>query len=144
MRVEEYITYLLVEPNGSRCVKIGEVLDISHDEVNRFLLSGNFTGKDLYEKAVVHLNVNGGTLSIDDTVLDKPYTEIGSNNLIGFFYSGKHHKPVKGINLITLYYTDKNGISLPVNFRDNKERIWESTWWALEDRSISQNLQTGL
>lgn len=117
MKVEEYITYLLSEPKGSSCVKIGEVLDISHDKVTRFLLNGNFTSKDLFEKASCHLKLFGGTLSIDDTVLDKPYTDVSSNNLISFFYSGKHHKPVKGINLITLYYTDTTGISLPVNFR---------------------------
>jgi hypothetical protein len=117
MKVEEYITYLLSEPKSSSCVKIGEVLDISHDKVTRFLLNGNFTGKDLFEKASEHLTLFGGTLSIDDTVLDKPYTDINSNNLISFFYSGKHHKPVKGINLITLYYTDTKGMSLPVNFR---------------------------
>ncbi|MFN8576763.1 MAG: transposase [Candidatus Sericytochromatia bacterium] len=56
-------------------------------------------------------------MSIDDTVLDKPYTNINSNNLISIFYSGKHHKTVKGINLITLYCTDTKGVSLPVNFR---------------------------
>lgn len=117
MKVEEYITYLLSEPKSSSCVKIGEVLEISHDKVNRFLLNSQFTGKDLFEKASVHLTLLGGTVSIDDTVLDKPYTDINSNNLISFFYSGKHHKTVKGINLITLYYTDNNGVSLPVNFR---------------------------
>ena len=121
MRVEDYLTYLLVEPSGSSCVKIGETLDISHDKVTRFLLSGNFSGKDLYEKALVNLNAYGGTLSIDDTVLDKPYTDINANDLIGFYWSGKHHKPVKGINLITLFYTDENGISLPVNFRIYKK-----------------------
>jgi hypothetical protein len=117
MKIEEYITYLLSEPKGSSCVKIGEVLDISHDQVNRFLLSSNFQGRDLYDKASIHLNLFGGTLSIDDTVLDKPYTDLNSNDLVRYFYSGKHHKTVKGINLITLYYTDSNGLSLPVNFR---------------------------
>ncbi|MFN8576764.1 MAG: hypothetical protein U0354_07890 [Candidatus Sericytochromatia bacterium] len=50
MKVEEYITYLLSEPKGSSCVKIGDVLNISHDKVTRFLLNGNFTGKDLFDK----------------------------------------------------------------------------------------------
>lgn len=117
MKVEEYLSYLLSEPKGSSCVKIGEVLEISHDEVNRFLLSGNYSGKDLFAKAKVHLDVYSGTLTVDDTVLDKPYSEIDANDLVDYFYSGKYHKTVKGINLITLYYTDKNGTSLPVNFR---------------------------
>ena len=117
MEAEKYITYLLSEPKGSSCVKSGDVLEVSHDKVNNFLLSGNFTGKNLYDKAVPHLIQFGGTLSVDDTVLDKPYADLNKNDLVGYFYSGKHHKPVKGVNLITLLYTDSRGISLPVNFR---------------------------
>jgi hypothetical protein len=37
--------------------------------------------------------------------------------LVGHFWSGKHHRVVKGINLITLYYTDIHGQHLPVNYR---------------------------
>ena len=44
---------------------------------------------------------------MDDTVLDKPYSN--HMDLVDYFWSGKHHRSVKGINLITLYYTDING-----------------------------------
>ena len=37
--------------------------------------------------------------------------------LVGYFWSGKHHKVVKGISLITMYYTDRDGVHLPVNYR---------------------------
>ena len=37
--------------------------------------------------------------------------------LTGYYYSGKHHQVVKGINLITLYYTDPQGQNQPVNYR---------------------------
>ncbi len=37
--------------------------------------------------------------------------------MIGYYWSGKHKKAIKGINLITLYYTDINGVSVPVNYR---------------------------
>jgi hypothetical protein len=36
--------------------------------------------------------------------------------LVGYFWSGKHHR-VKGISLLTLYYTDNDGRHQPVNFR---------------------------
>lgn len=123
MKAEKYITYLLSEAENSSCIKGGKVLTISHDKINRFLLSGNFTGKDLFDKSIVHLDLVGGTLSVDDSVLDKPYSDISKNDLVGYFYSGKHHKAVKGVNLITLLYTDSKDISLPVNFRiyDKKE-----------------------
>lgn len=32
-------------------------------------------------------------------------------------WSGKHHRAVKGINLVTLYCTDIQGMHQPVNFR---------------------------
>ena len=110
------MSYLLSSPTGSSCVKASEVLEVSHDEVNRFLLQGNYTGKDLYQKAVGHLVAEGGTLSGDDTVLDKPYSSL-KTELVTYLYSGKHHRTVKGIGLITLLYTDLKGVSLPVNFR---------------------------
>ena len=52
---------------------------------------------------------------MDDSVLDKPY----ANHIafVDYFYSGKHHAVVKGINLVTMYYTDPKGNHLPVNFR---------------------------
>lgn len=116
MSIEEYMSYLLSSPIGSSCVKASEVLEVSHDSVNRFLLQGTYTSKELYEKAIVHLVGMGGTLTVDDSVLDKPYSRTESG-LITYLYSGKHHKTVKGIGLITLLYTDIKGVSLPVNFR---------------------------
>lgn len=32
-------------------------------------------------------------ISVDDTVLDKPYSQ--HMDLVGFFWSGKHHRSVK-------------------------------------------------
>jgi hypothetical protein len=54
-------------------------------------------------------------LSIDDSVLDKPYAKYIA--FIGYFWSGKHHASVQGINLITMYYTNREGNHYPVNFR---------------------------
>ena len=44
MEAPEYIAYLLSEPKGSSCVRSGKVLEVSHDEVNRFLAGGKFSG----------------------------------------------------------------------------------------------------
>lgn len=149
MEAEKYITYLLSEPKGSSCIKSGEVLEVTHDKINSFLLSGSFSGKDLFDKAKVHLNLFGGTLSVDDSVLDKPYSDLNKNDLVGYFYSGKHHKPVKGVNLITLFYTDSEGVSLPINFRiydkkDNKTKnqyfrdmVNEVLKWGLQPKIVT-------
>ena len=60
-------------------------------------------------------------------MIDKPYSQPDKCEFIGFYWSGKHHKVVKGINVITLFYTDPNGVRVPVNYRiynsfDNKTK----------------------
>ena len=50
-------------------------------------------------------------------VLDKPYSNPEHADLLGYYWSGKHHKAVKGINVITLFYVDIHGKCLPINFR---------------------------
>lgn len=110
-----YIGFILSEPKFLNCCRLSEVMGISHDSVNRFLLRENYTPLDLFNHVKSMLNLNGGTISVDDTVLDKPYSY--NMDLIGYFWSGKHHRTVKGINLITLYYTDVHGKHMPINYR---------------------------
>jgi hypothetical protein len=61
------------------------------------------------------VNLCGGTLSVDDSVLDKPYANYIA--YVGYFWSGKHHASVRGINLVTMYYTDTESNHYPMNFR---------------------------
>lgn len=98
--------------------------DLSHDSVNRFLLRERYEPKDLFEEIRPNINLIGGTLSGDDTVIDKPHSNPKIAELIGYYYSGRHHRAVKGIQLITLYYTDYSGKSVPVNYRIyNKQEV---------------------
>lgn len=117
MEAASYIAYLLSEPRQVSCVRASAVLEISHDEVNRFLLSNNFTGKELFAAVKAGLCLAGGTLSVDDSVLDKPFTALESTELVDYFWSGRHHQTVKGISLIALFYTDPSDLRFPVNFR---------------------------
>ena len=110
-----YIAFLLSEPNSVSCLRVSDVLDMSHDSVNRFLYRETYSPEDLFEEARKSLDLIGGILSVDDTVLDKPYAKYLS--FLGHFWSGKHHAVVRGINLITLYYTDPKGQQSPINFR---------------------------
>jgi len=117
--------FLMSEPKSSTCTRLSEVADVSHDSVNRFLLRETYDPKDLFNEAKTLVNIVGGTLSIDDTVLDKPYSQ--KMDLVRHFWSGKHHRVVKGLNLITLYYNDPQGRGVPVNYRiydkaDNKTK----------------------
>ena len=99
----QYMGFLISEPKSSTCTRLAEVTGISHHSANRFLHHKNYQPKDMSDEAIETLNPTGGTLSVDDSVLDKPYSY--SVVLVGHFWSSKHHKSVKGINLITLYYT---------------------------------------
>lgn len=120
-----YSAYLMSDPINSSCVRLSAIMkNISHDSVNRFLNRERFTGQDLYNESAKELNLVGGSLSVDDSVLDKPYSNPDHADLIDYFWSGKHHKAVKGINLITLFYVDVTGKCLPVNFRiyDKKQK----------------------
>lgn len=103
------------EPKSSTCTRLSEVMGISHDSVNRFLLREAYEPRDLFNEASRLLNLVGGTLNVDDSTLDKPYSQ--HMELVGHFWSGKHHRVIKGLNLITLYYSDPQWRSLPVNYR---------------------------
>ncbi len=99
-----YTLFSLAEPKYVSCVRLSEVMEeLSHDSVNRFLLRENYTPRDLFEAVKDQLILVGGIGSVDDSVLDKPYSDPQKSELIGYFWSGKHKRSVKGINLITLY-----------------------------------------
>ena len=100
-----YIGFLMTEPNSISCTQLAETYNISHDSVNRFLEREDYTPHDLYQEAIQHIDNNKLIVSIDDTVLDKPYSQ--HMDLVSYFWSGKHHRSVKGIHLITLYATDQ-------------------------------------
>src|SRR5512143_159353 len=110
-----YMGFLLSEPNVLSGCRLAEVMNSSHASVNRFLQREAYTPLDLFNESTRGLALKGGTLSVDDSVLDKPYSH--QMVLVGYFWSGKHHRVVKGINLITLYYTDVHGQHRPVNYR---------------------------
>jgi hypothetical protein len=117
--------------------------------VNRFLLRERYEPKDLFDEVKLKINLVGGTLSGDDTVIDKPHSNPKLTELIDYVYSGRHHRAVKGIQLITLYYTDLSGKSVPVNYRIyNKqeektkndyfrELITEVLDWGLKPKTVT-------
>ncbi|PZO11655.1 MAG: IS701 family transposase, partial [Leptolyngbya foveolarum] len=140
-----YTLFLLSEPKYVSCVRLSEILKtLSHDSVNRFLLRERYTPKDLFDEVKGNLLGTAGTLSVDDSVEDKPYRDPSKSAFVDYFWSGKHKRSVKGINLITLYYSDTVGNSYPVNFRiydkqENKtkndyfrEMVLEVIAWGLE------------
>ncbi len=87
------------EPKHGGCSRLAEILgDISHDSVNRFLLRERYEPQDLFDRVKNIINLRGGILSVDDTVVEKLYSDPKSAELIGYFWSGKYHKSIKGLN----------------------------------------------
>jgi hypothetical protein len=94
---------------------MSEILGVSQDSINRFLQREKYEPKDVFELIKEKIELEEGILSVDDTVLDKPYSE--ETEIIGYYWSGKHEGTVKGINQITLLYTDTKGTTVVVNYR---------------------------
>ncbi len=116
--LETYTLFLLAESKYPGCTRLADIMeDLSHDSVNRFLLRERYEPRDLFDEIKAHINLVDGTLSADDTVIDKPHSDPKLTELLSYIYSGRHHRIVKGIQLITLYYTDLSGKSVPVNYR---------------------------
>ena len=115
---ELYISYLLSDPQYTSCTRLAQIMGtISHDSINRFLERERFDPKDLFDEEREAIELVGGILSVDDSVLDKPYSDRNKAALVDLFWSGKHKQVVQGINLVSLFYTDIQGVSVPVNYR---------------------------
>jgi hypothetical protein len=98
-----YTLFLLSEPKFGGCSRLAETLgDVSDDSVNRFLLRDRYEPKDLFNIIEKVINVVGGILSVDDTLIDKIYSDPKNAELIGYFWSGKAHKTIIGLNLMVL------------------------------------------
>lgn len=116
--IELYSNYLLTVPSQRGCTKLSKSMEtLSQDAVLNYLVRESYVPAELFSRSKSFLRLSGGTLSCDDSILDKPYSDASKNETIGFHYSAKHHKVVKGIGLVTLFYTDIEGHRLPVNYR---------------------------
>ena len=84
-----YSDYLIVQNKYATSTGLSEMLNgaISHDKVTRFLNKEELTSKELwrYIKADVRSNENSeGTLILDDSIEEKPYTNENEINLKRF------------------------------------------------------------
>lgn len=115
----DYMAFLTASPKIFTCTEIERVLHgqknaPAHDAINRLLHRLEASASVLRNEAVSYVKLKSGVLVIDDSTLDKPYAQqIG---LVCRHWSGKHHAVVKGINLITLLWTDGD-IHIPCDYR---------------------------
>ncbi len=86
----------------------------AHDAYTRLLKRCQSDGEALWQEVQGCVSRPGGRLVIDDTTLDKPHARV--MDLVTRHWSGKHRAVVKGINLISLLWTDGEQV-WPCDFR---------------------------
>src|ERR1041384_3155558 len=116
---EDYIQFLIASPRQFSCteaalVQPGGAEGPAHDSFRRLLLRQQSQPEALWQEAQGQVQRDDGVLILDDSTLDKPYSR--AIDLVCWHWSGKHHGVVKGINLLTLLWTDGDR-HVPCDFR---------------------------
>jgi len=118
-----YSDYLLYSKGQTTATGLSEVLEgeLSHDKITRFLSKEYFDEKTLWKKTkklVRAFETEEACLIFDDTIIEKPYMD--ENEIICWHYDNKEGKAVKGINLLSSFYSsEKTGqvLRVPIGFR---------------------------
>jgi putative transposase len=116
---DDDINFVIATP---RCVSATEAakaqsdeeLAPAHDAFPRVLHRLEPDAETLWREAESQLSLSQGILVIDDSTLDKPYAK--KLELVSRHWSGKHHRVVSGINLVTLLWTDGDR-HIPCDYR---------------------------
>jgi putative transposase len=106
---EDYVQFLLASPVQFTCTEAARVqpeqpAPPAHDSFTRLLTRLEPDPETLWAEARPQIRLDDGIVVLDDSTLDKPYA--WKMDLVGWHWSGKHHRVVKGINLLTLVWTD--------------------------------------
>jgi putative transposase len=102
----DYIQFLIAAQKAFTCCEASRCQQdlIAHDSFVGLLSRQPTNTAALWQEVQPLVHRKTGCLVIDDTTLDKPYSRhIG---LVTRHWSGKHHRVVWGINLVTLLWTD--------------------------------------
>ncbi len=114
----DYIDFLIASQKAytcteaARCHPADDQHQPAHDSINRLLERLSQNTEALWIEARKLVNLKGGVLILDDTT--KPYAD--KIEYVTYHWSGKHHDVVKGINVITLLWSDGNAL-VPIDFR---------------------------
>jgi putative transposase len=116
---DDYIQFLIASPKVVSCTEAARVQPHSHfapahDSFTRLLHRQEPDPGTLWDEAEPLVEKNKGVLVIDDSTNDKPYSR--KIDLVTHHWSGKHQKVVRGINLITLLWTDGDR-KIPCDYR---------------------------
>jgi DDE superfamily endonuclease len=115
MLVWRYLTALLYYRTSASCVAFAEALQsVSHDRLTR-MLQADWSGQRLLERAFRTLFVwERGYLILADTVIPKPFATAIEG--LAWVYSSQDHKPVYGLSLVLLVWTNGT-VRIPLGMR---------------------------
>src|SRR5262245_41302457 len=114
-----YIDFLIATPRVYTATEAARVQPDqprlpAHDAFTRLLHRLEPDPATLWQEVQGLLRPADGVLVLDDSTLDKPFaTKMG---LVTRHWSGRHHQVVRGINLLTLLWTDGDQL-LPCDYR---------------------------
>ena len=115
----DYINFIIATPRDVTATEAERVQPESknapaHDAFTRLLQRLEPDAETLWEEAKTQIDLHTGILVLDDSTLEKPYSE--RNALVYRHWSGKQKEVVNGINLISLLWTD--GVRcVPIDYR---------------------------
>ena len=116
---EDYINFIIATPREVTATEAERVQPESkdapaHDAFTRLLARLEPDAETLWAEARTQIDSSSGILVLDDSTLEKPYSEF--NALVYRHWSGKQKAVVSGINLITLLWTDGERC-VPIDYR---------------------------
>jgi DDE superfamily endonuclease len=146
VRPEDYIDFLIATPKAASAVEAALVQPArpgapAHDAFTRLLHRLEPDPETLWREARPQVDLAGGALVLDDTVLDKPYAR--HIDLVGRHWSGKHQRVVQGIDLVSLVWTDGDRI-IPCDYRvyhDAKEATKNDHFRAMIDAAHARGFR---
>ena len=96
----------------------------SHDAFTRLLTRLEPDSEELWAESQALIRREDGVLVLDDSTLDKPYARFMP--LVGSHWSGKHHRVVQGINLLSVLWTDGHALT-PCDYRVYRKTVDQKT-----------------
>jgi hypothetical protein len=115
----DYIQFLIAAQQVFTCTEAAacqpeQPTAPAHDAFTRLLARQPPDTAALWQEVAPLIEREEGALVLDDSTLDKPYAR--NMALVNWHWSGKHHRVVRGINLVSLVWTDGDRL-LPCDFR---------------------------
>jgi len=118
-RDTDYIDFLIATPRGASCCEAARSQPpardpAAHDAYTRLLTRLEPDPEALYRETGPLVDKQAGVLVLDDSTLDKLYAK--AIEPVHRHWSGKHKSVVRGINLVSLVWTDGDR-TLPLDYR---------------------------